>query len=131
MGAAVRARVGPVGPVVSAASETMHVTVEVDTDELRRWADHHADAGNHGVAHVLYKAAKDGEALSEQALREARVEALREAADEMEAVIADGDVAEVAAHAPGEVGRSNVIAARDALYEEPNEWLRAYADRPA
>ena len=116
---------------MSAASrKTLHVTVEVDTDELRRWADRHADAGNHGVAHVLYKAAKSGESLSEQALRETRVEALREAADEMESVIADGDLAEVAAHVPGEVGRSNVVAARDALYEEPHEWLRAYADRP-
>lgn len=57
-----------------------------------------------------------------QAEDEAR--ALREAADEMEAVIADGDVAEVAAFVPGEVGRGAAVARRDALYEEPHTWLR-------
>lgn len=51
-------------------TETIRVTVAVDTDELRRWADHHADRGHHGVAHVLYKAASDGESLSEQHDRE-------------------------------------------------------------
>lgn len=56
-------------------SETIRVTVAVDTDELRTWADHHADRGHHGVAHVLYKAAIDGESLSEQAIREARSKA--------------------------------------------------------
>lgn len=60
------------------------VKVTVDTDELRKWADHHADRGNHGVAHVLYKAASDGESLGEQAIREAKVEALREAASHFE-----------------------------------------------
>lgn len=63
--------------------KTMAVTVTVDTDELRHWAEKHADAGNHGVAHVLYKAASDGESLTEQAIRAAKVEALRDAADEM------------------------------------------------
>lgn len=58
-------------------SERIHVTVEVDTDELRKWADKHADSGNHGVAHVLYKAASDGESLSEQVVR-AAVETERE-----------------------------------------------------
>ena len=55
-------------------SETIHVKVTVDTDELREWAGKHADAGHHGVAHVLYKAASDGESLTEQALAEARQE---------------------------------------------------------
>lgn len=63
----------------------IRVTVSVDTDELREWADWHASRGHHGVAHVLYKAADDGEGLGEQALREARKEgaqaALHEAAD--------------------------------------------------
>ena len=63
------------------AAERLTVTVTVDTDELREWADRHADMGNHGVAHVLYQAAKDGESLGEQAIREAEqrgaVEALR------------------------------------------------------
>ena len=55
-------------------SETIRVKVTVDTDELREWAGRHADAGRHGVAHVLYKAAEDGESLSEQAVNEARTE---------------------------------------------------------
>lgn len=50
---------------------TIHVKVTVDTDELREWAGKHADCGHHGVAHVLYKAARDVESLSEQAIREA------------------------------------------------------------
>lgn len=59
----------------TSTAETIRVTVEVDTDELRKWADHHADRGHHGVAHVLYKAAAEGESLSEQALAEARRDA--------------------------------------------------------
>ncbi len=56
---------------VGVITQRIHVTVEVDTDELRKWADHHADRGHHGVAHVLYKAAGDGESLTEQTIREA------------------------------------------------------------
>jgi hypothetical protein len=55
-------------------SEKIRVKVTVDTDELRDWANRHADAGNHGVAHALYKAAADGESLSDQAINEARTE---------------------------------------------------------
>lgn len=55
-------------------TNVIRVTVTVDTDELRRWADRLADAGAHGPAHVLYKAALDGESLTEQALRAARLE---------------------------------------------------------
>lgn len=53
---------------VPTTTERMHVTVTVDTDELREWAGRHADAGHHGVAHVLYKAARDGESLTEQVI---------------------------------------------------------------
>jgi hypothetical protein len=53
-------------------SKTIKVEVDVDVDELRHWADRHADAGHHGVAHTLYKAAEGIESLTEQALREAR-----------------------------------------------------------
>lgn len=56
-------------------SKTIRVTVSIDTDELRKWADWHADRGQHGVAHVLYKAASDGESLTEQATREAKASA--------------------------------------------------------
>lgn len=62
---------------IPAGAKVIPVMVTVDTDELRTWADRHADAGNHGVAHVLYKAAADGESLTEQALAAAR----REGAD--------------------------------------------------
>lgn len=58
---------------------TIPVTIEINSDELRKWADKHADAGNHGVAHVLYQAAKGVDSVSEQAIREAKAEALREA----------------------------------------------------
>ena len=51
------------------------IQVAIDSDELRRWAERHADAGNHGVAHALYAAAADVESLSEQAIREAKAEA--------------------------------------------------------
>lgn len=72
-------------PRCGESGETITVKVTVDTDELREWAGRHADAGHHGVAHVLYKAAEDGEALTDQALREARQEAgakaLRDLAD--------------------------------------------------
>jgi hypothetical protein len=53
-------------------SKTIKVKIEIDVDELRHWADRHADAGHHGVAHALYKAAEGIESLTEQALREAR-----------------------------------------------------------
>ena len=52
-------------------AETIAVKVTVNTDELREWAGKHADFGHHGVAHVLYKAASDGESLTDQAIREA------------------------------------------------------------
>lgn len=58
-------------------AQQVAVKVIVDTDELREWADRHANMGNHGVAHVLYAAARDGESLSERAIREA-VQAERE-----------------------------------------------------
>lgn len=54
--------------------ETLRVMVTVDTDDLRRWAAKHADAGNHGVAHVLYTAASDGESLTAQAIAQAKDE---------------------------------------------------------
>lgn len=51
------------------------VTVNVDRDELREWAGKHADAGHHGVAHVLYQAANEVETITDQAIREAKAEA--------------------------------------------------------
>ena len=43
------------------------IKIEIDVDELRHWAGKHADAGHHGVAHVLYKAAEGVESLTVQA----------------------------------------------------------------
>ena len=70
-------------------SERLRVQVTVDTDELREWADRHADMGNHGVAHVLYQAAADGESLSEQAIREAVAEERERIATAIEALRPD------------------------------------------
>lgn len=51
-------------------------------------------------------------------------EALEEEAYVMDVVISNGDAAEVAAHAPGESGRGSAVGARDALYENPAQYLR-------
>lgn len=59
-------------------AEHLPVTVEVDADDLREWAGRHADAGHHGVAHVLYQAAEGVESITEQHDREVQAEALRE-----------------------------------------------------
>ena len=56
-----------------------------------------------------------------------RADVAEEWAGDMEGVIACGDVAEVAAFCPGETGRSEAVAARDSLYEEPADWLRVRA----
>ena len=48
-------------------------------------------------------------------------------ANEMQDVIRMGDVAESAAYVPGETGRGAAIDRRDALHEEPHEWLKTYA----
>ena len=65
-------------PVIDSTVKTVKVKIEIDVDELRHWAGKHADAGHHGVAHVLYKAAEGVESLTEQALREAREERVPE-----------------------------------------------------
>ena len=54
--------------------------------------------------------------------------ALRLAADEIEGAIIGGDIAECAAPAPGERGRTSAVDSRDALYEDPAGWLRKRAD---
>ncbi len=48
------------------------VQVTIDVDELRTWAQRHANAGNAGVAHVLLKAAEGIESVTEQHDREVR-----------------------------------------------------------
>lgn len=51
-------------------------------------------------------------------------EALEEEAYAMDVVISNGDAAEVAAPVSGETGRGSAVAARDALYENPAQYLR-------
>lgn len=58
---------------------------------------------------------------------DAGIRALKNAADEMSALILGGDIAEVAAPVEGEVGRASAVERRDRLYEEPDVWLREYA----
>ena len=43
-------------------STTIHLHVEVDLDELRKWANWHCDHGHQGVAAVLFDAIKRFEA---------------------------------------------------------------------
>lgn len=61
--------------------------------------------------------------------REVRASAVLALRDEMAQTIASGDVAEVAAPVEGEVGRQEVIDARDELYEDPFEWVEGYLKR--
>lgn len=70
---------------------TINVKVTVDSDELREWAGRHADAGQHGVAHVLFQAAKDAESVSEQAIRETQEEAKVELTRELSERLGFGD----------------------------------------
>ena len=51
-------------------------------------------------------------------------EALEDEAYVMDVVISNGDAAEVAAPVSGETGRGSAVAARDALYENPAQYLR-------
>lgn len=62
----------------------IHLTVTINSDDLRRWADRHADAGHHGVAHVLYQAANEAAGITAQHDAEVAAKALRDAADEAE-----------------------------------------------
>jgi len=75
-------------------SQRIQVQVAVDTDELRTWAGKHADAGNHGVAHALYRAAEryDDQIIDLKQLRKRLTRAtallipLRNTAEEWEAL---------------------------------------------
>lgn len=58
----------------------IHLTVTINSDDLRRWADWHADAGHHGVAHVLYQAANGAAGITAQHDAEVAAKALRDAA---------------------------------------------------
>ncbi|WP_152442262.1 hypothetical protein [Rhodococcus ruber] len=52
--------------------EQTRVQVAIATDELRKWADWHADRGHAGVAHALYRSAEryDDQATALDRVRE-------------------------------------------------------------
>ena len=95
---------------------TVKVKVSVDVNELRHWAGKHADAGHHGVAHVLYKAAEGVESLTEQALREAREERIPEPLPVV-AHKADGETTPEQAKDFTHYGKRRAIAKDDCTYE--------------
>ena len=95
---------------------TTPVTVTVDADELRKWADRHADLGHHGVAHVLFKAAKGVESVTEQHDREVAAQALDDAALTWQT----GDWA----NAPR---RTDRVQERLAAAQHVTDWLRGRA----
>ena len=64
----------------------------------------------------------------EALIRDVQAGTLLKAAEDMEAIIANGDVAEVAAPVEGEVGRAAAASKRDQLYEEPVEWIKHRAE---
>ena len=83
------------------------------------------DAFDWGVSGFDEQARKAIEAAAPHLM----AQALEEAADEADGVIAAGDIAEVAAPVEGESGRSEAVAARDSLYEDgPGDFLRARAE---
>ncbi|NKT69474.1 hypothetical protein GS860_16080 [Rhodococcus hoagii] len=51
-------------------SERIPVTVSIDTDEVRKWADKHADAHHPGIAMLLWDAADRLEAGTHPLLAE-------------------------------------------------------------
>ena len=125
--------------IADACDQVKDETLDFADAHRDQWIQLGADRITAAVGQALASVDdKDGlegvyEALSDPdaALSRVKAEALREAADEMEAVIADGDVAAVAAHVPGEVGRATAVGRRDSLYEEPPTWLRDHAVRIA
>lgn len=52
-------------PAAASTSTTLSLKVVVDVDELRVWAERHADNGHQGVAHVLYEAIDRFETLGD------------------------------------------------------------------
>jgi hypothetical protein len=96
--------------------QTVTVTVAVDSAELREWAGRHADAGHHGVAHVLFKAAEGVESVTEQHDREVAAKALDDAALTWQT----GDWGD----APR---RANRVQERLANAQHVTNWLRARA----
>ena len=83
------------------AEQTIRLQVQIDADELLRWAGRHADAGHPAVAHALYKAAEGIETLGEQAIREAKAEAWDEGHEAAALRVPEGTWHDMAAPHPG------------------------------
>lgn len=60
-------------------------------------------------------------------IREAQADLVDALADELGSIQHGAEIAEVAAHVPGEVGRQACIDAWESILEEPDEWLREKA----
>lgn len=104
--------------------KALRVKVTVDTDELREWAGRHADAGHHGVAHVLYQAANEGESLTEQALREAE----RRGAEQVRAEAAKGEGAGMLTDADREAERDRLKRGGAELGKSLVAWMELAKD---
>lgn len=60
-------------------------------------------------------------------IREAQADLVDALADELGSIQHGAEIAEVAAHVPGEVGRQACIDAWESILDEPDEWLREKA----
>lgn len=58
-----------------------------------------------------------------------RADALREAAEEMDEIEANAEIAEFAAYVEGETSRQSVIDAAAEMQKDTAQWLRNRADR--
>lgn len=100
-------------------AETERDGLAATLEQVRAWLAYKPTASLHDIV----------AAAPSVSLAHVKAETLREAAEDMAAVIHNGDVAECAAFVPGESGRSAAVEARDSIYEEPAEWLAKYADQ--
>ena len=115
--------------------EPDHPAVEALADAIyRALSGQYGDFGtpSKGEAHAALTAALPhltaDDLRDTPAGRALMAEALEDEACRMDVVISNGDAAEQAAPAPGETGRGGAVTARDALYENPAQYLRERAD---
>lgn len=97
----------------------------VEPEEIVDWEEVTEPAGRRHAAEQLQEMADTTVVPSVDAYRASVIEELADRAAE---VIANGDVAEVAAPSGvPEVGRGSAVDARDDLHEDPAGWIRAQA----
>lgn len=109
-----------------------HPAVEAADRAAIRWMeDRELETDLDGTAYMLSAALERYTAddlRDTPAGRALMAEALEDEACRMDVVISNGDAAEQSAPAPGETGRGGAMTARDALYENPAQYLRERAD---